>query len=197
VRKSTVICVLMMTLVLSACGGGKGDAAQELALTARTAYLAAGGYTGTMTVTADYGQRVYRYRVELAVEGEQTTLTVMEPEEVAGVVASTGPGESRLEYDGTVLETGPLSQDGLSPLGAVPALLEAARSGFMDSCVLEELDRGQALRVFCRDPSGVAGQGREFFLWFDADSCALLRGEILMDGYRVILCEFEQFSLTS
>lgn len=40
-RRSLLICVLMMTLSLSACGGGGGGSeAEELALTIRGEYLA-------------------------------------------------------------------------------------------------------------------------------------------------------------
>lgn len=194
-RRSVMICVLMMTLLLSACGGSKGNVAQELALTVRTAYAAADGCIGQLDITADYGQRVYTYTVALAADSEETVLTVMRPEEIAGIVARVKPGESWMEYDGATLETGPLSEDGLSPLSAVPALLETARSGFMDSCTMELLGEQQTLRVYCRDPAGTAGEGIETVLWFDADSCALVRGEILSDGYRVILCEFTEFTL--
>lgn len=194
-RKSVVICVLMMTLVLTACGGGKGDAARELALTIRTAYVSAGGCTGRLELTADYGQRVYTYTVDLTVSGEETVLTLTAPEEVAGVTARVRGTDSWLEFDGTVLETGPLSDDGLSPLSAVPVLLDSARSGFMDSCTLEQLGERETLRVLCRDPGKQPGEGRQAVLWFDPDSGVLIRGEILMDGYRVITCECLEFTL--
>lgn len=195
-RTSTVICVLMMTLLLAGCGSGKGEGGpQQQALATRTAYLKADGYTAKLDVTADYGQRVYTYCVDVTVAGAESVLTVTAPEELAGVTARLTDGQSQLEYDGAVLETGPLSDDGLTPLGAVPALLECARTGFIDSCGMERLGEGDTLRVLCRDPEVAAGQGREISLWFDPVSHALVQGEITVDGYRVILCEFKQFSL--
>ena len=195
-RGSAVMCVLMMTLLLSACGGAGGESGpQEQALTIRGEYLEAAVCTARLNVTADYGQRVYTYSVDVTVAGEDTVLTVAAPEEVAGVTARLSGADSRLEYDGTVLETGPLDGEGLTPLGAVPALLESARSGFMDSCTTQLLGERDTLRVACRDPEVPAGQGRETTLWFDSQTHALVRGEIAVDGYRVILCEFEQFVL--
>ena len=195
-RKSIGICVLMMTLLLSACGGTGGETGpQEEALTIRGEYLAATGCRTRMDVTADYGQRVYTYTVDVVVDGEETLLTVAAPDEVAGITARLTGTNSWLEYDGAVLETGPLDEDGLTALGAVPALLESARSGFMDSCVPEPLGERDALRVLCRDPSVPSGQGRETILWFDRNTHELVQGEILVDGYRVILCEIEVFSL--
>lgn len=194
-RRSGVICVLMMTLLLTACGGTGENGPQEQALTIRGEYLAAKGCSARLNVTADYGQRVYTYTVDAALAEEELLLSVTAPEEVAGVTARLAGGGSWLEYDGAVLETGLLAVDGLTPLNAVPVLLEAARSGFMVSCAAELLGEREALRVAYRDPDIPVNQGREVTLWFDGQTHALLRGEILVDGYRVILCEFEQFVL--
>ena len=69
-RRSLLICVLMMTLSLSACGGGGGGSeAEELALTIRGEYLAMTSCAAQAVVTADYGQRVYRYELSAAVNG--------------------------------------------------------------------------------------------------------------------------------
>ena len=193
-RRSIVICVLMMTLVLTACGGRvQADDPQEQALAIRAEYLAADGCAATLDVTADYGQRVYTYRVSVTVAGGESVLTVTEPVELAGITARLTDGQSQLEYDGAVLETGPLSPEGLSPLGAVPVLLECARSGFIDSCGAEQLKERETIRVLYRDPKRPAGQGREVTLWFDAADHVLIQGEIAVDGYRVILCEFQEF----
>lgn len=195
VRKSMLICVLMMLLALSACGRAREDDPQRQALALRSEYLEADGCTAELTVQADYGQRVYTYGVDVTVAGGESVLTVTAPPELSGITARIADGQSRLEYDGAVLETGPLSEDGLTPLSAVSALLECARSGFIDSCGMERLGERDALRILCRDPDLPAGQGREVTLWFDLASRGLLQGEIAVDGYRVILCEFETFTL--
>ena len=100
--------------------------------------------------------------------------------------------EGLLEFDGVSVETGPMDENGLTPASAVPALLEAARSGYITACALEE--DGAVLRVDCGDPAGSPGTGTETVLWFDAATHALTRGEISSDGFRVILCEFSDFT---
>ena len=195
VRKALVICVLMMTLPLCACGAGGGTSPQEQALSIRADYLSADGCTARVILRADYGRRVYDYEGTVTVSGEDTVLILTAPAEVAGVVARLSGETGQLEFEGTVVETGPLSDAGLTPLGAVPALLEAARSGFMDSSTLETLDGASTLRVLCRDPSLAPGQGQEATLWFDPNSGALLLGELTLDGRQVVRCEFEQFTL--
>lgn len=195
-RRSVVICVLMISFLLSACGGEGTMEPRERVLSIRGEYTEAAGCTAKVNVVADYGQRVYDYTVDVTVSGEESVLTVTAPEELAGITARmTGTG-GQLEYDGTVFETGPLSADGLTPLSAVTYLLECARSGFIDSCTAETLGERETLRVLCRDPAVPAGQGQEATLWFDAASHVLVQGEVSVDGYRVLLCKFEQFSLS-
>lgn len=188
-----LICVLMTALLLTGCGQGGGNEAEELALTIRGEYLALDSCAAQAAVTADYGQRVYQYELAAAVNGEETVLTLSAPETVAGLTARITGEESRLEFDGVAVETGPLDENGLNPVSAIPALLGAARSGYITGCALEE--EGTCLRVDCGDPSGSPGSGTEMVLWFDAATHAIARGEISVDGFRVILCEFSEFTM--
>lgn len=183
----------MMTLLLAGCGGGGGNEAEELALSIRGEYLAMDNCTVQAAITADYGQRVYEYEMAVAVGEEETVLTLSAPETVAGLTARLTGEENLLEFDGVSVETGPLDENGLTPVSAVPALLEAARSGYITACALEE--DGTLLRMDCGNPAGSPGSGTETALWFDASTHALIRGEVSVDGFRVILCEFSQFTM--
>ena len=196
-RKSTLICVLMITVLLCACGAKNSKDPMELALAVRGEYLAARGCTARAEITADYGQRIYRYTVDIVVQENETTLTVIAPQEVAGITARLRGANSALVYEDCVLETGPLSPDGLTPLSAAAALLDAARSGFIDSCGIQTQEGRELLYLLCRDPSAPPGCGRQIALWMDQQDHSLLRGEISWDGRQVISCSFTQFSLTS
>lgn len=190
--RKCLVCVLMTTLLLAGCGQGGGNEAEELALTIRGEHLAMNGCAARAAVTADYGQRVYRYEMAVSVTGEETLLTLSAPETVAGLTARITGEENLLEFDGVSVETGPLDDNGLTPVSAVPALLEAAKTGYITACALEE--DGTVLRVDCGDPAGSPGTGAETALWFDVSTHALTRGEISSDGFRVILCEFSDFT---
>ena len=185
--------VPMMILLLASCAGGTGmSEAEELALTMRGEYLAMTGCTTKAAITADYGQRVYDFELTAAVAGEKTTMTLTAPEEVAGMTAYVEGKDGALEYDGVWVETGPLDDSGSTPISALPALLETARSGYMTACSLEE---DGLLRVDCGDPEGIPGTGVEYTLWFDPETHALRRGEVRADGMRTILCEFTDFCI--
>lgn len=190
-----LLCVPMIILLLAGCGPAQSSEGEELALLIRGEYLEEAPWTASAALTADYGQRVYQYELEASWDGTETTLTLTAPETVAGMTAHLEGGESLLEYDGMVLETGPLNGDGLTPVSAIPVLLEAARSGYITGISLDK--EAGTLRMDCGDPQGVPGEGTETSLWFDVDSHALVRGEISLDGFRVILCEFTQFTKES
>ena len=192
--RKLLFCVPMMILLLAACGGGSAGGSEEetLALAIRGEYLEMTSCAATAEITADYGQRVYQYTMSVEASEEETDLVITAPETVAGITARLKDKDSLLEYDGIAVETGPMNQQGLTPVSAVPALLEETRSGYMRACALEE--DGTLLRMDCGDPEGEPGKGVETTLWFDAETHALARGEIRVDGFRAILCEFTQFT---
>lgn len=189
--RKCLVCVLMIIL-LTGCGAAEGSEAEELALTIRGEYLAIDSCAVQAAITADYGQRVYQYEMAAAVNGDETVLTLSAPETVAGLTARITGEDGLLEFDGVAVETGPLDGQGLTPVSALPALLEAARSGYITACALEE--DGALLRVDCGDPAGSPGRGTETVLWFDAATHALVRGEVSVDGFRATLCEFTGFT---
>ncbi len=185
---------LLLCAILCGCVGEQGD--NDLTLEFRGDFLSRTGCTGTMDLTADYGQRVYEYTVEFSeTEEDGLTMTITAPEEVAGITARIASEQTALEYDGIQLETGPLNSDGLSPMDALPAFFEAMESGYMAETGTEMIGETEVLRICCRDPELDPGQGLETVLWFDKAQKTLLQGEVRSDGFTVIRCEFSAFNL--
>ena len=193
------LCALMMILpLLAGCGGGDnggGNSAEEAALNIRTEYLAMTACSATVDITADYGQRVYEYTLAVAWQKEgETVLTVLEPENIKGITARVQNGSARLEYDGASLETGMLGAEGLSPMEAVPAVLDYILTGYIAECDFETTEETQQIWFCCRDPERAPGVGTEAAFWFDQSTHALKRAEVLSDGYTVIQCVFTDFT---
>ncbi len=185
-----------LALVLCGCGQGGGGGAEEEALAIRAEYLELTSLEGCVEVTADYGERVYAYGMEISWQQEgESTLTVTSPQEVAGVKVKLEAGETALEYEGARLETGPLSSDGLSPVDAVPTLLRYAREGFMAECGTEALGETETVRVTFRAPEAQPGEGNECVLWFDRATHVPVRGELSVDGFTVIQCLFRDVTM--
>ena len=157
------LCAPMMTLclLLAACGGGSGGRGdEELALDIRAEYLGMAACAATAEITADYGQRVYEFTLDLQyTKGGETVLTVTAPEDIAGVTARLKDGAATLEYDGASLETGELDGQGLSPVSALPALLNAVQTGFIAEVGREDLDETATLRRCVYETGGVVRFG--------------------------------------
>lgn len=197
-----VLCALMMTLILlTGCGRGgeeAGYSAEEVALRIRAEYLAMTACNASVDVTADYGQRVYEYSMDLAwKKNGETRLTITAPENIAGITARIQDGKSFLEYDTVSLETGALSGTGLSPIEVVPAALNYILSGYIGECDFETVDERVLLWFCCRDPEAEPGVGTEAAFWFDPDSHALTRVEVMSNGYCVVRCVFREFTIES
>ncbi len=185
---------LLLAALLCGCGGESGDNQQTLAL--REAFLSMESCSGSMGVTADYGERVYEYTVEFSGDGNGgMNLVLTAPEEVAGITAHIAQGQTALEFDGVALETGPLNQDGLSPLDALPAFVAAMQTGYLAESGSEPMGETEMLRLVFREPDRSPGQGLETVLWFDKEGNSLRKGELRSDGYTVVRCDFTSFAL--
>ncbi len=194
--RKLLLCVPMISLLLlTGCAGGGGvgvSKAEEEALTLRTTYLEAEGFRGTAELTADYGQRVCQYQVDVEAGEEETSMTITAPDTVAGITARAVKDDTFLDYEDLVLETGPLDPEGLSPMSAVPALLEAVQSGYITACSFPEEG---VLRVDCGDPDREPDMGRTVSMWFDRSSGAMLKGEIACDGVLAVSCLWSEFTI--
>ena len=190
--KKRLLFLPMMLLLLTGCGGGQEGktGAEALAVAIRGEYMAMTAYSLQAKVNADYGQRVYDFTLSVTSDGEETTVVIREPEMLAGVTARMDGDEGTLEYEDLSLETGFLDGESLSPVSALPTLVEAARTQYIDRCTLAD----GVLEVHCADPEEDAGTGREVTLWFDAQTHALTGGEISQDGRRVIACKITEFT---
>lgn len=188
------LCALMIPLLLLTGCGGKLDEAEQAALDIRGTYLSMAGFTAVLDVTADHGQRVFSCVLALDhTAGEESVLTVVEPELLSGITARLREGESALEFDGVYLETGPLSDTGLSPMDCVPYLLREIQEGYISAWSLEELEERECVRFTTSAPDSAPGVGQECRLWFDRESFALCRGEIWAGESLALSCDVSDF----
>ena len=194
-RRGSLAPVILLPLLLCACGGENTE--NDLVLDLRSDFQTMDTWAGQMDVTADYGQRVYEYTVSFTGSREEgTILTILAPDEAAGITAEAKEGQTWLDYDGVRLETGPLDPTGLSPMDALPALLEAMEAGSVMETGTENDGTRDILLVTIGDPALPAGRGRETVFRFDKSRKTLLEAELRSDGAAVIRCVFSEFAYT-
>lgn len=191
--KSKIICLgVLLAILLSSCGSA-GNEAEELFQKIRGHYLEAVTVAGHGEITADYGQRVYAYEVDFTwSKNGETILLITEPENIAGAVAHISAGESALEFEGTMLETGAINSDGLTPIDCIPTLLRYAQEGFVIACGLETIENITYLHITCTDPISTMEENIQADLWFATDNYQLCNGEISVGGNTRLYCRFSE-----
>ena len=117
-RKLSAVLAAAALLALAACGEGESplEPLRERLEEAERVVISAG---------VEGGGEVYD--LTLTSSGEGLSVSVDGPEEIAGVRVERGADGARLEYDGLIL---PMDTVGLSPISALPALLEALEAGY-------------------------------------------------------------------
>lgn len=180
-----VLTAALLLSLLTACGRRDGETAldglrEELSRSSRTAISA--------DVTADSGESAQLYSLDMVSADGAATVTVTAPEEIAGISARVADGGATLEYDGVILRADALAANGLSPVTALPMLLDAIERGFVDGAWSE--GGGFAVKLVTDDEMTVtlrlSEDGRpEYAEFISAES-----------GRVLVSCEITDFSLS-
>ena len=188
-------CVLMMTLLLSGCKGGGENTPETAALALREIYQNLTGWSSTVDITAEVGDKVFDFTLDARWQKEgETVLTVTAPELLAGITARIADGETVLEYDGTGLTLGLLDGRGLTAVSVVPWVMEQIGSGYMARCAWAG-ENQELLQITFRDPEAGTGKGTEYRLTFDRETLALNEAEVSVDGASVLTAVFRNFTM--
>ena len=123
---------------------------------------------------------------------DSSTVTVLAPEDLAGISATVSGGELTLSYDDISLDAGTYSAAAVSPVAALPRLMEAAGRGFVTEHSRETVGERQCLRLCC-DLEGQ--EDTVYATWFDEETLLPIRSEILDDGVLVFAVEWKQFTV--
>ena len=189
-------CSLMMILLLSGCKGGGETTPETAALTLRDTYKDLAGWSSTVDITAEVGNKVFDFTLDASWEKEgETVLTITAPELLAGITARIADGETMLEYDGAGLSLGLLDGRGLTAVSAVPWVMEQIGSGYMAKCAWAGENK-ELLQITFRDPEAEANKGTEFRITFDRETLALNGAEVSVDGASVLTAAFRNFTMT-
>ena len=101
-------------MLLSACSAKRPA---QPPLTFRTALLQSGGCSFTAAITADYGESAASFTLDCVFSPETgASVTVTEPESIAGIQAQVKDTAASVSYDGMQLGLGSLAKGNLAPL---------------------------------------------------------------------------------
>ncbi len=186
VRKTGVL----LTLCLLLCGCASRSAGPEARFQAlRDQLRDLKQLSGHGVLTADYGERVYTYTVDLSADAQAGTMTVTEPENIAGTVLQWSDGSTRLSCEDVTLETGPLS-DTLSPAQTVPVLLSCWQDGQLLACGWEDDQRLLFAQLEHPERDSLTAS-----CWFDAETLSLRRCALSEAGQTLLTLELSSFQM--
>ena len=182
--------MIALCLLLAGCGGTEETKAANV----RDRYHDMAGCS--MTAVVSCAQEDQRWEATLQCEyipDGESTVEVLEPETIAGVRAKLSDTDWSLEYEGNVLNIGPLSDEEISPVASLPRLMNALRDGWLLEENQEKWGEVPCLRITV-DQSGVQDGKILSTLWLRQDDGTPLRGEISVDGEIILTAEFTAFS---
>ena len=169
----------MLLFLLTACGGEEPDPVAQL----QRQYAAVTSATMEAEITCHYEDEVREY----------TLLCAYAPENLAGISAAVENGTLTLSYDDLSLDAGVYSAAAVSPVAALPKLMEAAGRGYPAEQSEEVLDERDCIRMGCdlSDDTGTL-----YTTWFDKETLLPLRSEIATDGVLVFEVAWSRFEVT-
>ena len=185
-RRAIASALMMILLLLPGCG--TREARLEEGFDAlRKAVTAAQSIAFQAAVTADYGGTVAEYTMNAAYDGQQTTVELITPEILAGVKATALRGQTSVGYAGVILGAGPLDGEGLTPVSAIPVMLDALANAYVE---LRWWDGGDMAARF------YVGENSVLTLWMDGVSLAPKAAEIAAGGRTVTTIRIENWQLS-
>lgn len=187
--RKALLFALMLILLLTACGGEENDPATTL----QQQYAAVESATMEAEITCHYDDEVRSYTLLCAYTPEKSTVTVLAPEKLSGISASVENGMLTLSYEDISLDAGTYSAAAISPVVALPKLMEAAAWGYPAEQGEETVGERTCIRLGC-DLSDEPGT--VYTTWFDRETLLPLRSEITADGTLVFEVTWSRFEVT-
>ena len=110
-----VVSLVLAAVILSGCGAGATE--MDRAICLRNALLQSRGCTFESVITADYGSKVYTFRMNCTLDENNTlTFVVLEPDTIAGISGKFASDGGKLIFDETVLAFPALTDGQLTPV---------------------------------------------------------------------------------
>lgn len=175
-------------LLLSACEGGNMQ--RERFDKARENIASSPLLCFTAAVSVELTDSVFDCLLEVERSGETISVTVLRPEEAAGISAIMSPDGTEIEYGELVLGIGDAVIGERSPIAAMAHIVQAMESGFItmlwnEACGDREL---VAAQCYISDDEYVR-------IWFDEENMLPLNAELVSGDTVVVKCHIEDITM--
>ncbi len=176
----------MLCLLLTGCQGEQPPTQKALDL--RTGLLNAGGCAFTAAIGADYEDRSYEFTVACTYHADgETVVTVLQPEEIAGIKAVISDHRASLEFEDLALDFGPMANGNVSPMEACRLLADCWTGAYISACGPD----GDLERITYLD--GYEDDQLTVDTW--VDGTVPVYAEVTYEGLRCITMQLTDFTL--
>jgi hypothetical protein len=179
-KKTLVLLSLLFAFLLSGCGNAALQRYESFAEDLRER----DALSFTAELTASYPDRTAQFSLRYALEDGVQRVTVLAPERISGISARVEQGKTALEYDGLILDTGDLNEFGLSPMSALPLLVDALSHAHADAFWTEE--DTQVVKLLYDDHTNVQ-------VWFTGEMIPT-HAELICEGAVTVACDIKNWS---
>ena len=186
-RQVIVPVLMIISLLLGGCR--ENDKLQRELDGAREEWAAANSLSFTASVTAELSDSVFECVLECTKSEETLVVEIKSPENIAGIRARLSEGKTELEYDGLILAVGDPMKGEISPLSAMPIIMQALTEGHAMR-IWPERDGEQ--EMLCAEV--YVSESDCAKLWFDRENCNFVHAELVSDGRAVVKCEIVSFT---
>ena len=174
--------MLSLCVLLSSCA--KSSAADKVTEFVGTLH-AAEELSFTAKLRSEYDNKTVPFELEFSSDGEGCTVTVLEPQLIAGLSAHIAAGETALQFDDLILDTGELDKFGLTPMSALPLLIDALKNGSCDSAWEENGE----IAAYLTATDTLSAQIR-----FDKYTMTPTHAELISEGMVKVFVDFERWN---
>ena len=190
-RRRICVPMILLLLLLTACGEAENtDAGDNL----REAYRSMAGCTMEAEVSCAYENVLWvgQLRCDYIPDGT-CTVEILAPKTIAGVKAVLKEENWQLQYEDAVLAAYALGENTLSPVTCLPRLIHALREGWLLEENEENWGEVPCIRLSV-DESAADGRKIVSTMWLRREDGTPLRGEVALDGERILTAEFTAFA---
>lgn len=182
-----VLAATMIVLILCGCSSTSNGLNRALKL--RESMLQAEKCTFSATITADYGEKVYDFKLDCSVDSQgNVNFVVTEPQTISGISGCLTEDKGELTFDDQVLLFETLADGQISPVSAPWLLIHTLRSGYIRGC--ENSSDGIHVQI----DDSYKEDALLVDVWTDKFDMPI-RGEIYWQGKRVVTIDVENFTI--
>lgn len=183
-----ITALMTCMFLLSACGSGNmqrerlDNAREKIALSKSLCF--------TADVSVELTDSVFDCTLKVERSGETISVTVLQPEEAAGISAVMSPDGAEIEYGELVLGIGDAVIGERSPIAAMSDIVQAMENGFITMLWSEACGDREFLAAQC-----YISDDEYVRIWFDEENMLPLNAELVSGDTVVVKCRIEDITM--